>query len=502
MANTIRIYWLTRPPFTTAPPGTDFEQAIWTSRRTSNGNAGAISFSTLDVGGINYAPLDLFNVVGGTTAATGQVLTVGAGGVVLTYTLLSNGLGYTTANNVATTATTGSGTGFELNIGVNSSAWAARELFYSLYDNPPAGGVVNADIVDGISAGINIPSQVGKLAIVLSLTSFSQNVEQLYDVVGNVTPTEVDPVNTPDGWDYFTVAQGPFFFNGYWWLIGNQTQFGIPPVPAAVFRSADVANKPSGGWTRVDVANEPTTNISAIWGQYDGIDSKLRFVGNTGGGNYQLLEFDMLANGGLGGWGSFHDPVAIGSVNSFGQTFVYSPFDGVSHIFYRQGGANQYQYFNGAWSGAIAVPVTGLAPYNHALLDPDGQTLHVTYAKLFSSLIYQQIQAGGVMGPGSTVGGSSLTIADPGHGAIYTDQFDNITKIVIPLDYNVGNGDIYPAIAIGYPLSNPVWQPIEVVGALPGDKATCTYTIIEGPILASSKKFMPQYTKNAAVGNN
>lgn len=76
-----------------------------------------IKTSTLGVGGSGYAVGNTFTVNTGTTLATGKVLTV-ATGVVETYEILTPGSGYTVADGVATTATSGSGTGLTIDITV------------------------------------------------------------------------------------------------------------------------------------------------------------------------------------------------------------------------------------------------------------------------------------------------------------------------------------------------------------------------------------------------
>ena len=76
-----------------------------------------IKTSTLGVGGTGYAVDDTFTVNTGTVLATGKVLTVNAG-VVLTYSILTSGSGYTVTDGVATTKTSGAGTGLTINITV------------------------------------------------------------------------------------------------------------------------------------------------------------------------------------------------------------------------------------------------------------------------------------------------------------------------------------------------------------------------------------------------
>ena len=77
-------------------------------------NTGTINANTLGVGGTGYAIGDTFTISTGTVLATGIVNTVSAG-VVLTYTINTNGAGYTTGTK-ATVATSGTGTGLTITI--------------------------------------------------------------------------------------------------------------------------------------------------------------------------------------------------------------------------------------------------------------------------------------------------------------------------------------------------------------------------------------------------
>jgi hypothetical protein len=97
--------------------GTSYwDNAVSVFTITINGVNG-IRTSTLNNGGSGYAINDTFTVDGGTAGllATGKVLTV-SGGVVLTYSILTFGSGYSVANGITTTATLGGGTGLIINI--------------------------------------------------------------------------------------------------------------------------------------------------------------------------------------------------------------------------------------------------------------------------------------------------------------------------------------------------------------------------------------------------
>jgi hypothetical protein len=80
---------------------------------------GKISTTTLAAGGLGYAPNDTGVISTGSANATYQVLTVGGGGAVLTYSITAPGTAYTTGNGVATAtggAQPGAGAGFTVNI--------------------------------------------------------------------------------------------------------------------------------------------------------------------------------------------------------------------------------------------------------------------------------------------------------------------------------------------------------------------------------------------------
>lgn len=88
----------------------------------------AIASSVLHSGGSGYVVADTFTVNGGDTLATGQVVTVDGSGAVLTYLITDPGTDYEVGTNVATTHTSGSGTGFTINIStVSSTAWATLQ---------------------------------------------------------------------------------------------------------------------------------------------------------------------------------------------------------------------------------------------------------------------------------------------------------------------------------------------------------------------------------------
>ena len=85
----------------------------------ANYNAGPIITATLGVGGTGYVANDTGTIQQNNNDATYKVLTIGAGGAVLTFQITGNGTQYVPANGVATAtggAQPGVGTGFTVNI--------------------------------------------------------------------------------------------------------------------------------------------------------------------------------------------------------------------------------------------------------------------------------------------------------------------------------------------------------------------------------------------------
>jgi len=96
---------------------------IWDGTGTSGPAApGVIVTTTLNAGGAGYIAGDTGTINGGNGEAQYTVLTVDGGGAVLTYILTTPGLNYTTGTAVDTTATSGSGTGFKVDITVIETA--------------------------------------------------------------------------------------------------------------------------------------------------------------------------------------------------------------------------------------------------------------------------------------------------------------------------------------------------------------------------------------------
>lgn len=127
--------------------------------------------TTLGSGGTGYVANDLFTISTGTTLATGKVLTVSSGAV-LTYSILTGGLGYSIASGVATVATLGSGTGLTINVTVvavgNTAATAnwkgatSEAITIHVLTNGNAAGISYA--VAEVTAGSGIADFTAPLA--------------------------------------------------------------------------------------------------------------------------------------------------------------------------------------------------------------------------------------------------------------------------------------------------------------------------------------------------
>ena len=77
---------------------------------------GGIGDSAVDAAGTGYNVGDISSIASGTFLATIQVLTVGTGGTVTNYIVLTRGHGYTTGTGKSTTALTGTGTGLTITV--------------------------------------------------------------------------------------------------------------------------------------------------------------------------------------------------------------------------------------------------------------------------------------------------------------------------------------------------------------------------------------------------
>jgi hypothetical protein len=112
--------------------GYSVKGSVATTKTSGSGGGLRINILSLYAGGSGYVVDDTFTVDGGSSLATGKVLACDAG-VVTSYKILTPGAGYSVADRIATTATSGSGTGFAINIvslsGAGGSGYAADDTF-------------------------------------------------------------------------------------------------------------------------------------------------------------------------------------------------------------------------------------------------------------------------------------------------------------------------------------------------------------------------------------
>lgn len=97
----------------TASPGSIVRVEWWS--RVAQGAVGNVGATVLNNGGSGYALGDQGHISGGDGVARYYVTQVSAG-VILSYYIVDQGTGYTTGTNVATTAISGGGTGFTVDI--------------------------------------------------------------------------------------------------------------------------------------------------------------------------------------------------------------------------------------------------------------------------------------------------------------------------------------------------------------------------------------------------
>ena len=116
----------------TSGEGYSAANAAHTTATSGAGTGLMLNILTVHAGGSNYTVGDTFTVDGGSSLATGEITAV-SDNVVTGYTILTPGAGYSVANEIATTATAGSGTGFAINIlslsGAGGSGYAADDTF-------------------------------------------------------------------------------------------------------------------------------------------------------------------------------------------------------------------------------------------------------------------------------------------------------------------------------------------------------------------------------------
>jgi hypothetical protein len=276
--------------------------------------------------------------------------------------------------------------------------------------------------------------------------------------------------------DYFSWAQGAFYFAGAWWTIQNVNQI-LTPTRLRVYKSLDRIT-----WTAQDVANEPLPwfgSTSVCWdGDYH-TDGKIHciYCDNAGSLVWNLVEFDMLT----GTWGVPHDPVNL-VFNVFlprVHHILFSPSTGDVFILYHNGhfgwppdpdlGVKYAFLVGGIWTTDIFIDPERQAGQSasQALLDPNGTTVH--YIFITASFggpetpgRYVRIDIGGAVsnsanfmlfnGAGFAAGYayfSGHSLIDPVTDSILIPWAEPIAPLVGP--------DRMPSVFVGTPLAAPIW---------------------------------------------
>jgi hypothetical protein len=356
--------------------------------------------------------------------------------------------------------------------------WTAKQKFYSCYDNPPtvpSGFDPTADGIEGLS--------VDQGGVLVSLDDASATGDELYYIRGNnpaQPPVAIDTTNEPDIWDYFSIDQGIWTYNGAKWAIGKAD---INGSAIGVFKSVD------GGvtWAIQDAANAPSPELSnQAWAlrRVDG-DNLIRVIWSSDRLTWNLREFDMNPGG---GWGTDHDPLTLvtPAAQNQAQDLSFTPTNGDVQFFYITGAVAAEQVWvavlsGGTWGAPVQVssaPASSQPRHQCLALDPDGLTLHEFWYEENSNpnvFVYQQIQAGGVLGPSYTF--PSGVISSDGFGIPRIES----GVLLAPADHVVTSDvEVWPSCWEGSPLSSPVFTE-GIIDNASTDLATCVALVSAAP---------------------
>jgi len=203
-----------------------------------------IKTSTLGTGGADYAEDDTFTINNGTVLATGTVVTVNTGAVV-TYSLSTNGAGYWVADDFGTVATSGSGTGLEINVTVLVDTFKWKKDAGAYTENVEVTGASQL-MQEGVT--VTFASIVGHN----SVNNFT---------LTHTTTAGVAPVNK-------TITYGVVATD----IGGTGTKYWITQNLGATNQatSADDATEPSAGWywqfnRKQGFKHDGTTRTPSTW---------------------------------------------------------------------------------------------------------------------------------------------------------------------------------------------------------------------------------------------
>jgi len=353
--------------------------------------------------------------------------------------------------------------------------WSTKSLAYSVLTNPPVNppGHDPSMGIQGFSAS-TIPDVNDDPNILLLLDDMGALNLNVYSLVTGNPPA---PVDVDVAWaikDYWSISEGSWFSNGFWWTIQNVDLLAAP-TRLRVYRSLDRLT-----WIAMDVANEPLPWYGFISWAIDGDyhpDGKIHCIYSPALGNlnWWLVEFDMAT----GTWGAPHDMVALPAgpppttprvltINwsaTTGDVFILYHYNRFGwHIAPFDGLGLHYGFLVGAvWTVEIFIdPIIpcGASTNIQALLDPDGVTLHYIFGSCgpISSGYYRRISLGGLVSNSHTFpvndalgysGFCGHSILDPATGTILIPTPEKIAPAV--------GSEVRPSAWVGTPLAAPVW---------------------------------------------
>lgn len=257
------------------------------------GNNG-IKTSGINAVGLGYVVGDQFTVNGGGVLAVGQVLAVDGFGGVTNYALLNLGQGYSVAAGVATTATSGVGTGFKINILTLFNGVTQLQLPNGV---PPGAGYAVANNVTTTTGGAQPGVGVGLTINILAITGKTPSCAYMMFPNGYVLPNPLPPGPPAP---VFPPSPAPW----------NQPQGGVLIYPvnyreldtaAQIAAAAPIHNSYTGRLIATDHArkwtrwNIPAVGAALMYRQPGKVEPIFWF-----GGNAYKLDADLLTDDDLG----------------------------------------------------------------------------------------------------------------------------------------------------------------------------------------------------------
>ncbi len=231
-------------------------------------NGIASSSSNSLIAGTGYAVGDVGTVNGGTTPAQYIITKITTGGAVFAYALTALGAGYSVANNVGTTATSGAGTGFQINILALFNGVVGLTVTNPGTNYPIANGVATA--TGGAQPGVGTGLTIDILSVTGAIPSCAYMMfPNGYQILILAIACPVSPLTATVGVLYtsdapiVTGGTAPFTFtllSGPPWLTINPATgavSGTPPFVGAFTYTIQVTD--SLGATATVVAPCPLT---------------------------------------------------------------------------------------------------------------------------------------------------------------------------------------------------------------------------------------------------